>query len=76
MTDKKWQIMMDRTTKYHSLYRKNLQIIENEYIRRFGIHPSDWDDDSWIDSFHQSPYGSTVEEVEKQANFSRFLHGN
>ena len=67
MTDKQWQKQMNLAVKYLAIYRHHLELAETEYVRRFGVHPSEWDDDHWIDSFHQSPAGSTVQAVTAQA---------
>ena len=67
MTDKKWQELLNKVTSLHSDYLVFLTKAENEYERRFGHHPSDVDDDFWIDSFHQSPAGARVEDVIKAA---------
>lgn len=41
--------------KARSLARKHAKAIEDaeeEYVRRYGINPSDIDDDGWIDTVH------------------------
>jgi len=35
-------------------YLAELSACEDEYKRRFGEYPSDWDDDQWIDFAHVS----------------------
>ena len=71
MKDKDFQKLLDDTTKAHLKYRSLLDKAEEEYKRRFGFYPCEVDDDYWIDSFHESPIGATVEEVFKSAELRR-----
>lgn len=65
MTDKSFAKLLFRVDKSHSRYLKLLNEAEEEYKRRFGNYPSEVDDDWWIDSFHQSDAGSSLEDVLK-----------
>jgi hypothetical protein len=63
MNDNQFQKALDKATKKLNEYHSALKIVENEYQRRFGVHPSDIDDDDWIDSMHVTGSGTTVEQV-------------
>ena len=52
MTDRQWYAMIKRMHALFAEYQEQLELCEAEYARRFGNHPSDVDDDQWIDSFH------------------------
>jgi hypothetical protein len=52
MTDRQWYSKIKKMHAVFSDYQKQLEACEAEYERRFGNHPSDVDDDQWIDSFH------------------------
>ena len=65
MTDKQFGKLLTKLNKAHGAYCELLFKAEEEYKRRFGNYPSDVDDDWWIDSFCQSPAGSTLEDVLK-----------
>ena len=59
-----WRLTQDRA----ELMKK----VETEYQRRFGAHPSDIDDDFWIDTFHLP--GSkipTLQEIEENAELHK-----
>jgi len=69
MTDKEFQKVINKAQiKLHE-YHKTLAIAENEYIRRFGFHPSDKDCDQWIDAMHVNGCGITVSEVKEEAEW-------
>lgn len=55
MTDAEWKREMKKCHKALSRYKAILRTIEDEYERRFGVHPSEIDDDNWIDTFHAYP---------------------
>jgi hypothetical protein len=71
MNDNQFQKALDKATKKLNEYHSALKIVENEYYRRFGVYPSDIDDDDWIDSMHVTGSGTTVEQVNKAFE----LHG-
>ena len=54
MTDKKFQDLIYKTCKSKLQHLRLLDKAEDEYIRRYGNHPSDIDDDYWIDGMHTS----------------------
>jgi hypothetical protein len=67
MTDKQWQKIITKTVKSFKVYQANLEIAEQEYIRRYGHTPTDVDDDTWIDTVHYG-YGShNVEDFKASA---------
>lgn len=71
MTDKEFQLKLDALAKAMRRYRILLEECEAEYGRRFGYHPSDIDDDSWIDNYHIGPPTAlTVQYVEENAKDS------
>ena len=63
MTDKNFQILLNRLSKSNVEYKSLLSQAENEIHRRCGKYPSDVDFDSWIDSFHIGIGHMSVEEV-------------
>jgi ribosomal protein L4 len=68
MTDKQWQKLIVKAHKLAIKHIIAMQAAEEEYVRRFGIHPSDSDDDWWIDYVH---YGmgadSGIEKITEEA---------
>jgi len=52
MTDKKLQELMNATIRLKLKYQSKLELLEQEYERRFGYNPSEIDDDNFIDTFH------------------------
>jgi hypothetical protein len=53
-------------------YHAALKAAEKEYERRYGHHPSDVDNDAWIDAMHVTGYAIKVEELEQSIK----LHTN
>ena len=49
MKDATFQRRLRQLAAAKARYLEELKACEDEYERRFGTHPSDWDDDSWID---------------------------
>ena len=66
MTDKQWQNIIIKTASLKQEYHKFLKIAEDEFIDRYGKHPSDIDFDSWIDAMHVTGYGILVEEIKRE----------
>lgn len=64
MTDKQFQKAIDEARDSLIKYHKKLKVAEDEYERRYGVHPSDIDDDEWIDSLHVVGIPIKVEQVE------------
>lgn len=52
MTDKQWAAAIKKCRAAGDEHNRLLEIAENEYVRRYGHHPSDVDDDYWIDALH------------------------
>lgn len=73
MTDKAFKKKMDQTAIANYKYLALLSEIEREYERRYGHHPSDKDNDCWIDSFHQGASSMTVKEVEESVELCNSL---
>ena len=64
MTDAQFQRALDIAHRAHENYLVRLKVVEDEYERRFGFHPSNGDDDMWIDTMHGgNPSHTTVESV-------------
>ncbi len=72
MTDTALQTLMDKTSEALRVYKILLKQLEGEYENRIGYHPSDIDDDYFIDEFH---YGNgnttTVKKMLEEANLHR-----
>lgn len=67
MTNKEFETLLTDLNKAHVEHDNLLKKAEEEYKRRFGHYPSEVDDDYWIDSFHDSPAGSSLKDVIKSA---------
>ena len=65
MNDNQFQKAINKATKKLNEYNTALKVAEDEYERRFGSHPSDIDDDYWIDSMHVQGSRITVDQVNK-----------
>lgn len=65
MTDKQFQKILDTLAYSRRNYLDLLKLAEDEIIRRYGVHPSDIDNDQWIDSYHQSCRRMTVEQLDE-----------
>ena len=52
MTDEKFQQVIDEAQQKLMQYHHALKVAEDEYERRYNYHPSDVDDDVWIDAMH------------------------
>lgn len=71
MTDTQFQKAIDRARDALVDYHRLLAIAEQEYERRYGFHPSDVDDDEWIDSLHVVGTPLSVEQVVKSAEIRK-----
>jgi hypothetical protein len=60
MTDKQWESLIKKTVQAFRVHQKNLKLAEGEYVRRYGEHPSEVDDDYWIDVMH---YGNGPDDI-------------
>jgi len=65
MTDKQFQKILDTLTDAHRNYLDLLKLAENEIVIRYGVHPSDIDNDQWIDSYHQGCGHMTVKQLDE-----------
>jgi len=52
MSDEQFQKLLNKLADANAKYHDALVAAEQEYERRYGSNPSDWDDDFWIDTFH------------------------
>ena len=57
MTDKEFEKLIRKAHKLARDHKSMVEAAEIEYKRRFGHHPSDIDDDWWIDALHYG-YGN------------------
>jgi hypothetical protein len=75
MTNAKFQKLLTATAAAQRKFGSLLKQAEEEYERRFGSNPSDWDDDFWIDSLHgacgDAAAELTVEQVTESAKLCR-----
>lgn len=65
MTDKQFQKILDTLTDAHRNYLDLLKLAEDEIIRRYGVHPSEIDNDQWIDSYHQGCGHMTIKQLDE-----------
>lgn len=70
MTDKEFERLMKKTKKVQERYMELLNQCEEEYMKRFGHHPSDIDDDSWIDVMHYPQGGVCFDDMMQKAKES------
>lgn len=63
MTDKQFQKILNTLSHAHRNYLDLLKLAEDEIVRRYGVHPSEIDNDWWIDCYHQSAGHMTVHQV-------------
>lgn len=68
MTDKQFQKTLDTLTDAHRNYLDLLKLAEDEIIRRYGVHPSEIDNDEWIDSYHQGLGHMTIKQLDESMN--------
>lgn len=68
MTDKQFQKILDTLTDAHRNYFDLLKLAEDEIIRRYGVHPSEIDNDEWIDSYHQGLGHMTIKQLDESMN--------
>jgi len=52
MTDKQWVKIIDKSVKHLKIAFSLRVTAEEEYVKRYGNHPSEIDDDWWIDTLH------------------------
>ena len=75
MTNKNFNKLLNRVASANAKYKKLLDEAENEFIRRYGNHPSDIDFDSWIDIYHIGNGGIlTAEEIDKEMQQEVYKH--
>lgn len=65
MTDRQFQKILDTLTDAHRNYLDLLKLAEDEIIRRYGVHPSEIDNDEWIDSYHQGLGHMTIKQLDE-----------
>ena len=73
MKDYEYKKLLERAAAQMRKARSLVQAAESEYERRYGSHPSDIDNDNWIDSMTGScgmPSGLTPTEVDEGAVMS------
>lgn len=64
MTDRQFQTILDKLSRSRSNYLAYLQAAEDEILKRYGVHPSDIDNDEWIDAYHQGCGHMTIEQLD------------
>lgn len=67
MTDKQWQLVINKCVKAGNKHLTLLKIAEDEYIRRYGHNPSEVDDDFWIDALHQCKGSTDINKIKESA---------
>jgi hypothetical protein len=73
MTDRQFEALIHKTADAQRKFSRLLSAAEEEYFRRYGSNPSEWDDDNWIDSLHGAcgeAKAITIEQVEAGARMS------
>lgn len=73
MNNSEFNRLLKRLKSAMDKYNGLLSKAEDEYFRRYGRYPGDWDDDLWIDAFHQGEGdGLSVKEVSENAEKLKF----
>jgi hypothetical protein len=67
MTDKQWQSVINKCRSAGDEHLRLLKIAEDEYVRRYGQHPSEVDDDWWIDALHQCKGNTDLQKIKESA---------
>lgn len=65
MTDKTFKKVLIALYRARKNYLELLKLAEDEIVKRYGVHPSDIDNDEWIDSYHSGNNMMTIEDVAK-----------
>lgn len=65
MTDKQFQKILTTLAHVRANYLDLLKLAEDEIVRRYDAHPSDIDNDQWIDMYHQGSGHMTVKQVDE-----------
>lgn len=71
MTNQEWQSKINRCRSAYARYKILLGECEREYEDRFGVNPSDVDDDFWIDTMHLGIGSSNVDKIIESAKTRR-----
>jgi len=69
MTDIQFKKLLKSVVIIQNDYQNLLEIAEDEYVKRFGQHPSEANDDTWIDVFHVGCSGFDFKTILKNAEF-------
>ena len=67
MTDKKWHEVIIKCKAACDEHLRLLKIAEEEYIKRYGIAPSELNDDWWIDTLHYGIGSTDLDLIKKSA---------
>ena len=70
MTDKQWLRKIQKAVRFQNLFEKARKEAETEYEKRYGHHPSDIDDDWWIDAVLYGGGESDIDKIKEQAELS------
>jgi hypothetical protein len=69
MTDKQWESLIKKTIQAFRNHQQNLKLAEDEYVRRYGEHPSEVDDDFWIDIMHYGNGSCDMKGIKESAEW-------
>ena len=64
MKNKQFTQKLRACSKAHLKFSSLLKYCEDELVSRYGVHPSDLDNDIWIDNFHINPGFMTIQQIE------------
>jgi hypothetical protein len=67
MTDKQWHKTIVASCKAYKEAIRLRNIAEDEYKKRYGKFPSDWDDDWWIDTVHYGRGDYDLDKIKESA---------
>lgn len=65
MTDARFQTLLNKLSVARRNYIAYLDAAEEEIKRRYGVYPSEIDNDQWIDRYHQGCGHMTVKQLDE-----------
>lgn len=71
MTDKQWEKIIKKANEVINLHNSLRSQAEEEYERRYGQNPSEWDDDYWIDTVHYGHGNVEISKIKEQAEIHK-----
>jgi len=71
MTDKQWHKIIIASCEAYKEAIRLRDIAEKEYERRYDNHPSEWDDNWWIDTVHYGQGDYDLDKIKESAQYHK-----